>query len=1594
MHRKIAILIACFVFTIILQPALAATNYPFVQTIGGQGLTKTGSFTFPQYVAVDESGNVYVTDLGNSRVQKFDNDGTYLHSWGSKGTGSKEFHSIAGIAVRNNFVYVVDHELHSVKKFDTTGNFIASWGSKGSDDGKLNLPNGIAVSKDNFVYVVDTANSRVQKFDSDGKHVKTIGSSGFDAGKFINPLGITVDDNGNIYVGDSGNSRVQKLTSDGTFVKAFSASSGGLKISPDGIAVDSAGNIIVADVGNNRIVIMDKDGAVRSVFGTTGTGNTQFKIPKDVEVDADGDLFVVDSSNHRVQKYGSSDTEATIQVEQTTVQPLKPVGNDFKKPAITPPKDLYVEATGGLTPISLGQAIANDESGIKSLTNNAPTEFPLGITTVIWTAIDNAGNMGIATQTVTVGDSTPPVFSSISDISVEAKGTQNEVDLGNPIVTDIVGVLSVTNDSPGSFPLGQTMVTWTAIDVAKNTATATQRITIGDTKAPKITAPANVSVEATSVSENKLSLGQPTVSDNSEIDSITNDSPESFPIGETIVTWTAIDVAGNIAYDNQKVVVVDTTLPIISQPREVTIEAISDTANPVTLVIPTVVDVQDATIINDAPAFFPLGQTTVTWTAIDPSGNNSTATQTISVVDTTAPNLAVPADITQEATGQTGNIVALGEPTADDVTGISSISNNGPSDYPFGTTTITWTASDNHGNSVSKDQTITIIDSTKPEITAPKALVVEATSVSENVVALGEPKVSDLVGVDSVNHDAPSSFALGETTVIWTATDTSGNTETATQVVSIVDTTAPAITPPESLLVEATSQTGTSVSIGEATAIDTIGVQSITNDAPGVFSLGATTITWSAVDAAGNVATATQTVTISDTTVPTITAPSDITIEAMSSDNNSVSLSLPIASDTVSDAMIENDAPAEFSLGETTVTWTATDAAGNSAAATQKVTIVDTTAPTITALSDITAEATSKSDNVITLETPAVSDNVGVESITNDAPEKFQVGQTIVTWTAKDTSGLSSEIKQKVTIVDTSKPEIKISDVTVEATSENKNAVNLGNVEATDLVEVTSVTNDAPSAFSLGVTPVTWTATDAAGNSETITQEITVIDTTSPTITAPSDITMEATSSDSNSVSLGDATTQDAVSVLAVTNDAPSKFALGETTVTWTATDSSSNSATTTQKITIVDTTSPVITAPTDITMEATSSDSNSVSLGDATAIDAVSLDAVTNDSPDAFPVGETIVTWTATDAAGNSAAATQKVTIVDTTAPTITALSDITAEATSKSDNVITLETPAVSDNVGVESITNDAPEKFQVGQTIVTWTAKDSAGNSESISQKIVIVDTVAPKFAKLNEITAEATGVDGNKVSLDAPEVSDILDITSLTNDAPDAFALGETIVTWTAADESDNSASATQLVTIIDTTAPKLSTPQNVVTDAVALDTPVAIGDASATDLTDSTPQITNDAPSIFPLGDTIITWTVADKYGNSQSQTQTITVQACGKPHSSYNVIIGNQDDDMLLGTTLADLIFGLAGEDIIIGDKGSDCIFGGEGDDIIYGNEGDDTIVGDDGGDIIKGQSGEDAIEGSAGTDIIDGGDDIDSCTSSAKDNDIVTKCE
>ena len=262
----------------------------------------------------------------------------------------------------------------------------------------------------------------------------------------------------------------------------------------------------------------------------------------------------------------------------------------------------------------------------------------------------------------------------------------------------------------------------------------------------------------------------------------------------------------------------------------------------------------------------------------------------------------------------------------------------------------------------------------------------------------------------------------------------------------------------------------------------------------------------------------------------------------------------------------------------------------------------------------------------------------------------------------------------------------------------------------------------------MGETIVTWTATDAAGNTATATQKVTITDTTAPVITLPVNVTTEATGSQT-SVVIGTATATDLVdgSVI-VTNNAPASFSVGETIVTWTSTDDAGNSATATQKVTITDTTAPAITLPSDVTTEATGSQT-SVVIGTATATDLVDGSViVTNNAPATFPVGETIVTWTSTDAAGNSATATQSVTITDTTAPAITVPVDITTEATG-SQTSVSIGTATATDLVdGLVSVTNNASGTFPVGETIVTWTSTDAAGNSATDTQSITITDTTA--------------------------------------------------------------------------------------------------------------------------------------------------------------------------------------------------------------------------------------------------------------------------
>ncbi|MFC1566743.1 carboxypeptidase regulatory-like domain-containing protein [bacterium] len=288
-----------FVLTLVMCTTnVFAETYEFDLQWGSSG-TSDGQFKYPNGIAIDSNGNVYVTDKDNHRVQKFTSDGTFITKWGSYGSGDGQFNKPAGIAVdASDNVYVVEQYNHRIQKFTSDGILINTWGSYGYSDGKFCYPVGIAIDRSGNIYVVDTSNSRIQKFSSDGTFITKWGSYGIDDGKFNRPKGIAVDDNGNVYVTDTDNDRVQKFLSDGTFIMKWgnTGTSDGKLDYPCGIDVDSSGNVYVSDGYNFRIQKFTSDGAFIGKWKGVS-------IPNDIEITENGKIYIANTYGNNVKRY-------------------------------------------------------------------------------------------------------------------------------------------------------------------------------------------------------------------------------------------------------------------------------------------------------------------------------------------------------------------------------------------------------------------------------------------------------------------------------------------------------------------------------------------------------------------------------------------------------------------------------------------------------------------------------------------------------------------------------------------------------------------------------------------------------------------------------------------------------------------------------------------------------------------------------------------------------------------------------------------------------------------------------------------------------------------------------------------------------------------------------------------------------------------------------------------------------------------------------------------------------------------------------------------------------------------------------------------
>jgi uncharacterized repeat protein (TIGR01451 family) len=383
-------------------------------------------------------------------------------------------------------------------------------------------------------------------------------------------------------------------------------------------------------------------------------------------------------------------------------------------------------------------------------------------------------------------------------------------------------------------------------------------------------------------------------------------------------------------------------------------------------------------------SFFPAGTTAVTIT----STGGGSCTFNVTVIDAPPPTISCPADKNVDAGSDCSAAVDPGAPstTGTGVTVIGARSDGAALDalYPAGNTTITWTATDSYSRHVSCSQVVHVTsnDTTAPTITAP-ADVNETTGsagascgkiVSESV--LGAPDADDNCTVHVTRTGVPAGnfFPVGTTTITYTATDGAGNTATATQKVTITETSPPVIfAPPDASYTCLSDVPAASPSQARGPVLDSQGQPVLDDDgnfvpggapydncgAPVVTvteaSTGAGTAasprvitrTFKATDASGNMATAVQTITVTDSTPPTISCPADITVYLPLSSpavTTAVSYATPSGSDNCSGATTTQTAGlpsgAQFPVGTTVNTYRVTDAVGNYAECSFSVTVL------------------------------------------------------------------------------------------------------------------------------------------------------------------------------------------------------------------------------------------------------------------------------------------------------------------------------------------------------------------------------------------------------------------------------------------------------------------------------------------------------------------------------------------------------------------------------------------------------------------------------------------------------------------------------
>jgi hypothetical protein len=1191
---------------------------------------------------------------------------------------------------------------------------------------------------------------------------------------------------------------------------------------------------------------------------------------------------------------------------------------------------------------------------------------PGGAGTVTWT---------ITLQYRTVGtlppDQTLPTITCPADVSSTVDVglcTSSSVVLGIPVTADNCSVLSVTNNAPAVFPLGVTNVTWTVTDPTGNSATCnSQDVTVTDIENPAILCPANVIVsnDVGLCTASGVALGVPIENDNCSVLSVTNDGVANYPIGTTVVTWTVTDGSLNTASCAQTVTVNDTQNPTIVCPADITQNSDAGVCGAtVAYATPVGADNCPGSITTltaglASGSVFPSGVTTVTYLVTDASSNTSTCSFDVTVDDVEAPVIVCPGNITQNNDATVcGAIVVYATPVGTDncagsITTLTGGLASG-SLFPIGTTVVTYEVEDLTSNITSCSFNVTVNDTENPTIVCP-ANITQSNDVGvcgatvAYVTPVGADNCPGSITTLTAGQASGTLFPIGATTVTYLATDASTNTATCSFTITVNDTQNPTIVCPANI----TQSNDAAVCGATVTYATPVGADncpgSITTLTAGqasgtLFPIGATTVTYLATDASTNTATCSFTVTVNDTQNPTIVCPADIT---QNSDAGvcgaTVAYATPVGADNCPGSITTLTAGlasgSVFPSGVTTVTYLVTDASSNTSTCSFDVTVDDVEVPVIVCPGNITQNNDATvCGAIVVYATPVGTDNCAgsITTLTGGlgSGSLFPIGTTVVTYEVEDLTSNITSCSFNVTVNDTENPTIvcpanitQSNDVGVcGATVAYVTPVGADNCPGS----ITTLTAGQASGtlFPIGATTVTYLATDASTNTATCSFTITVNDTQNPTIVCPANITQ------SNDVGVCGATVTYAtpvgadncpgsITTLTAGQASGTLFPIGATTVTYLATDASTNTATCSFTVTVNDTQNPTIVCPADITQN---SDAGvcGATVAYATPVGADncpgSITTLTAGlaSGSVFPSGVTTVTYLVTDASSNTSTCSFDVTVDDLEAPVIVCPGNITQNNDATvCGAIVVYATPVGTDNCAgsITTLTGGlgSGSLFPIGTTAVTYEVEDLTSNITSCSFNVTVNDTELPTITCNAPITmSNDAGVCGAVVTYTNTSTDNcpgqvITQTAGLASGS--VFPIGTTTNTFIVTDASGNTATCGFNVTVNDTELPTIACPANINQSidpgvcgaTVAYATPVGADNCAGSITTLTAGQASG---TLFPTGTTTNTFVVTDASGNTATCSFNVTVNDTELPTITCNAPITVSNDAGVCGAVV------------------------------------------------------------------------------------------